>query len=70
MPSKVIELVGVVKFLSIADSQRPLNILGLRVMPHPFDCYTDQGHWACVAFAHKHTCSDMLRSVWLISSRD
>lgn len=54
MPSKVIELVGVVKFLSIADSKRPPNILELRVMLHPFDFNTEQRHWACVAFAHTH----------------
>jgi hypothetical protein len=41
MLSKVIELVGVVKFLSIADSKRPPNILELRVMPHPFDFSTN-----------------------------
>ena len=70
MPSKVIELVGVVKFLSIADSKCPPHIIGLRVMPHPSDFNTKQRYRAYVAFAHTHTCSDALRSVWLISSRD
>jgi hypothetical protein len=44
MLSKVIELVGVVKFLSIADSKCGPNIIELRVMPRPFDFNTEQRH--------------------------